>query len=124
MLTVGSSINPAGAITGYYSDAIIGFPTHGFLRAPDGTITTFDVPGAMSTGGSSINPAGAITGYYQDASRNQHGFLRAPNGTINTFDPPGSTFTLASSINPAGAITGYYRDASFPALLHGFLRTP
>ena len=34
-----TAINPDGAITGYYSD--VSFVTHGFLRAPDGTITTF-----------------------------------------------------------------------------------
>ena len=69
------SINPAGAITGYYADA--GFVEfHGFLRAHDGTITTFDVPGAVSTSAFSINPAGAITGTYLDASFTSHGFLR------------------------------------------------
>jgi hypothetical protein len=57
---------------------------HGFLRAPDGTITTFDAPGAggetvcgffataigvlggQGTYGISINPAGAISGSYID----------------------------------------------------------
>ena len=38
------SINPAGAITGVYDD---GTRNHGFLRAPDGTFTTFDIPGAV-----------------------------------------------------------------------------
>src|SRR5579872_4942869 len=38
------SINPANAITGYYLDA--SFVAHGFLRSPDGTVTTFNPPGA------------------------------------------------------------------------------
>ena len=42
------SINPAGAITGNYYDAT-GTGPHGFLRAPDGTFTTFDIPGAVDT---------------------------------------------------------------------------
>ncbi len=54
---------------------------HGFLRARDGTFTTFDAPGAgkganQGTFASSINPAGAITGTYKDASMVSHGFLR------------------------------------------------
>jgi hypothetical protein len=72
--TFAFSINPAGAITGTYFDA--SYVGHGFLRAPDGTFTTFDAPGAGYTNPSSINPAGAITGYYYDASVVGHGFLR------------------------------------------------
>ena len=37
-------INPAGAVTGGYIDA--SGVAHGFVRAKDGTITTFDAPGA------------------------------------------------------------------------------
>jgi hypothetical protein len=51
------AINPAGAITGTSCSAL--FVCQGFLRAPDGTFTTF---GATATSPSSINPAGAITG--------------------------------------------------------------
>jgi hypothetical protein len=35
-------INPAGTITGFYVDTNTVY--HGFLRARDGTITTFDAP--------------------------------------------------------------------------------
>ena len=41
------AINPAGAITGYYCEA--DWCAHGYLRAPDGTITTFDPPGSTFT---------------------------------------------------------------------------
>ena len=51
-----SGINPAGAITGYYCDAVT---CHGFLRAPDGTVTTFDFPGSGYTQPVGINPEGA-----------------------------------------------------------------
>ena len=56
---------------------------HGFVCALDGTITTFDVPGAetgpfQGTIPLANNPAGAITGYYIDASNVTHGFLRTP----------------------------------------------
>src|SRR5260370_35250293 len=75
-----ASINPAGAITGYYVD--VNFVGHGFLRATNGTLTTFDAPGAGTTGflqqgtaPASINPAGAIMGLYIDANTGRHGFL-------------------------------------------------
>src|SRR6516164_874060 len=45
-------INPAGTITGYYQDA--DFLGHGFLRSPDGVITTFDPPGSIFTSAISI----------------------------------------------------------------------
>jgi hypothetical protein len=72
-------INPAGASTSWYIDS--GNVCHGFVRAPDGTITTFDAPGAgtgawQGTFPLTINPAGAVTGYYVDASGVAHGFVR------------------------------------------------
>ena len=45
------SINPSGAITGTYFAA---GTYHGFLRAEDGTITSFDSPGFGRTAGLSI----------------------------------------------------------------------
>jgi hypothetical protein len=82
--TFANSINPAGAITGWYLDANNVY--HGFLRSRHGSITTFDAPGAgtglfQGTFPSSINPAGTITGSYPDANGNSHGFLRIPHGS-------------------------------------------
>ncbi len=117
--TYPSSINPAGAITGHYVDA--NSLSHGFLRASNGIITTFDVPGDVNgTYPSSINPAGAITGTYYDANFVGHGFLRAKNGTFITFDAPGAVATFPYSINPEAAITGFYADVNDAS--HGFLR--
>ena len=102
------------------------------MRAPDGTFTTFDAPGAgtglfQGTNPFSINPAGAIAGYTLDASNVNHGFLRARDGTITTFDAPGATTgsfegTIPFSNNPVGLITGYYTDSS--GVIRGFLRIP
>jgi len=85
---------PGGGVIGYYIDDM-GFAFHGFLRAPDGTITTFDAPGAgtsypLGTFAESINTVGAITGFYQDGSSVYHGYLRAPGGTLTSFDAPGA----------------------------------
>ena len=83
---------PGGGVIGYYIDDV-GFAFHGFLRAPDGTITTFDAPGAgtqaafsQGTFAYGLNPAGAIAGVYGDANFVSHGFLRDSNGTF-TYDP-------------------------------------
>jgi hypothetical protein len=117
--TQAMAINPAQAITGWYSDPS---GNHGFLRARNGTLTTFDYPGSNQTFLSGIDPAGTITGSY--FSNNQyHGFLRARNGSFTTFDypgTPGSTYPFA--INPGGEIAGYYTDAA--GNQHGFLRIP
>lgn len=98
------------------------------MRAADGTITTFDVPGAVNgTSPSNINPMGSITGSYVDASFVSHGFVRAANSTITTFDPPGAGTgpgqgTTPFCNNPVGAITGWYLDSN--NVFHGFLRIP
>src|SRR5690242_2599165 len=42
--TVAFSLNPAGAIAGFFRDA--NNARHGFLRAPDGTFTIIDDPAA------------------------------------------------------------------------------
>jgi hypothetical protein len=117
--TFAYGINPSGAITGHYVDP--SGATHGFLRARDGTITTFDAPDDVrGTYPQAINRAGSIAGYCCDEVT-CHGFLRGSD-SIATFDPAGSTFTDAYGINASGAITGYYTDEK--SVLHGFLRAP
>ena len=135
------SINPAGEMTGSYFEPISGNPFggnwRGFLRAKDGSFTTFDaVPSPSSpcctwTFGISINPAGVIAGFDNDAAFVNHGFVRAKDGTVTILDAPGAgtgvSFypnegTLALGINPAGRVTGPYVDAN--KVIHGFLWIP
>jgi hypothetical protein len=107
-------------------------------------ITTFDAPGAGSTGWLStllrtpniptqgtgsfgIDTAGTAVGSYADPSVVYHGYSRISAGTITTFDAPGAGTgagqgTIGLSINTAGNITGSYLDAG--NVLHGFVRTP
>jgi hypothetical protein len=73
-------LNSVGQVTGDYvtTDRAV----HGFLREPDGTIATFDVPGGDTYPGR-INSAGEITGDFQDVSPSGtaghlHGFVRTP----------------------------------------------
>jgi predicted membrane protein len=103
---------------------------HGFVRATNGTITTFDAPGAGTgtyegTEPIGINTAGDIAGFYIDSSGVHHGFVRVTNGTITSFDAPGAGTgagqgTIGFSINTAGAIAGVYADSS--GVAHGFVR--
>jgi len=123
-------LNQFGAIAGIYSDA--NSVNHGFLRSPDGNITTFDVPDAGTDIGQgtgcpsdcsvSINNWGAITGTYIDANYNYHGYLRSPKGQIVNVDPVGSIGTGPAGINDTGAVTGLYLDPN--NVYHGFVRIP
>jgi hypothetical protein len=136
-------INQWGSIAGYYTDA--SGVQHGYLRSPEGSITTFDFPGSTAPGCPSdcsmgLNNFGAITGYYLDANYRLRGFLRSPAGKLITLDAPGAGTepinpggiigagclfgffcqgTFPVSINDAGVIAGYYVDANF--ISHGFL---
>ena len=119
-------LNQLGAIAGIYSDA--NSVNHGFLRSPDGKLTTFDAPGAgtgafQGTGCSSdcpvsLNDFGAITGIYIDANFVFHGYLRSPEGRFVTVDPAARSTLSLSSINDSGSITGQYVDAN--NVWHGF----
>ena len=124
-------LNTAGAISGLSIDANNVY--HGYLRAPDGTITVYDVPGGgtgpyQGTYPTGINDAGTAEGFDSDSSNVNHGFLRAADGTITTFDVPGEGTgpgqgTVANNINASGAITGNYIDANGPITVSYALRT-
>jgi hypothetical protein len=132
--TYPSSINLWGVITGFYGDA--NAVLHGFVRNPDGHITTFDAPGANTlpgylagTGAGSINALGVIVGQFFDANFVSHGFIRSPGGTFTIIDAPGATTTpgnfqgtWAGSVNLLGIVTGQYQDPSGGT--HGFVWTP
>jgi len=74
-------INDSGAVAGNWAtDPEFKSGGHGFQRFADGTISTFDAPGAgtgqfQGTFPSAINNAGAIAGTVVDSSNVAHGFL-------------------------------------------------
>jgi hypothetical protein len=120
--TFAQSMNPAGAITGYYVDAAHdreGTSVHSFERDSHGIVTTFDPPGVGYSIANSINAEGAIAGYYYKVGI-LHGFVRDNQGTFATIDVPGAAGTSADSINAAGVIAGHDVDAN--SVNHGFLR--
>ena len=112
--TFGSGINDGGVVTGKYLD--VNQFAHGYVRASDGTFTTFDPPGAtfgqfQGTIPVRINTSGVVVGTFQGPDGALHGFLRAADGTITTFDAPGalnqtSSGTMATDINDSGVIVG------------------
>jgi hypothetical protein len=114
-------INQFGAVVGYYNDA--NAVSHCFIRNVDGTISTFDAPGAVA--GSQlvgINPLGLTVGNYTDSSGITHGFLRYPNGHFTSFDAaPGALVTFPNGpINLEGTVVGFYLDQNY--LFHAFVR--
>ena len=69
------------AVVGSYNDGYT--INHGFLRAPNGTITTFDAPGAgvgfnQGTIPLGITSLGEIMGRFIDSGGISHGFTLAP----------------------------------------------
>jgi uncharacterized membrane protein len=112
------TINNAGTIAGYYYDS--GFNVHGFVRASNGTITTFDPPGSNFTEVLNINSSGQIVGQYRGDAVGFHGFMRDTNGTITSFDSPaGGGQILPYRILKDGTIIGFaYANGE------GFIRSP
>jgi hypothetical protein len=126
-----NSINDLGAITGNYADAN-GF-SHGFLRSPDGKLTSFDPPDAGGSGTfpKVINIEGTIVGNYTDSNDSFHAFLRSPDGKFKTWIGPdactgngseGCYGSGGSNINAFGTITGGFEDNSGNFVHHSYMR--
>ncbi|HEY3637411.1 MAG TPA: hypothetical protein VGK90_04605, partial [Rhizomicrobium sp.] len=101
------AINDSGTVTGDYG--YTSEQAHGFLRTPDGTITTFDPPDSTSTLPMGINSAGSIVGLYYGGSSGS-GFIRSPDGTFTAFGVP-DALTYPRSINLKGEVTGFYEGS-------------
>jgi len=78
-----SAVNLLGATTGAILDD--NFEFHSFVRAADGTASTFNVPGQIMVPGSDagsfavgINALGVIAGHWRDPNLVYHGYLRLP----------------------------------------------
>jgi hypothetical protein len=124
-----TSMDSAGDIAGYYSDANNLYHAL-FLTAGSTAMTYFDDPSAaafghLGTAATAINASGVVTGFYRDANLVYHGYVRAANGTFTQLDVSGagtasSQGTEPLSMNSAGVITGRYIDSNFA--VHGFVR--
>ena len=107
------AINSNGVIVGFYFDAQK--LQHGFLRAADGTFTSFDAPGALATDPTAISSNGIVVGVYShptSTSNLPYGFLRYANGQFVTLLAPGTAYTVPIAINDVGQITGWTANDS------------
>jgi probable HAF family extracellular repeat protein len=95
----------------------------GFVRKPNGAVTTIDVPGASSTFVAGINDRDQVVGSYVDADGREHGFL-LERGQMTVIDHPdapdnpAATNTAAVDLNDRGQIVGFYADAN--GTYHGY----
>jgi hypothetical protein len=113
-LTRPVGVNATGQIVGLLQDS--SGASHGFLRNPDDTYTTFDIPGAIFTNATGINARGDIVGRWTDADGVNHAYLRRSRGAYRTFDPLAPCVattlpTVAHGINDVGDIVGRCFDA-------------
>jgi hypothetical protein len=122
--------NSAGAIAGGLIDSN---GIQGFIRAPSGKFTLFDIPPAFVPtfflpNILAMTPGGTILGSYFDANLVLHGFLRTIDGAFTTFDAPNASAafafqgTIPASINDSGIVTGFYFDTTQNSELRVFLR--
>jgi len=117
----------AGWVMGSYIDAKN--VAHGFVRAPNGLITRFNVQGMGESPGQGVvevfgmTPWLEIVGDYLDSDNNYHAFLRTPFGEIKKFACPGAGpgGTAAEADNQVGLISAMYLDDN--GAWHGCLRT-
>jgi uncharacterized membrane protein len=112
------AIDAKGTVGGSWQDNSTA-ASHGFLRAPDGTITTFDPAGSVDTEVRGMSGKDATVGRYQDSDFNVHGFIRKPNGKIIELVKNG--IIAADSINAAGDVCGVLADDQHNG--HAFIRT-
>ena len=116
--TMPNAISEHGAVAGTYCAG----HCHGFVRAPDGTITTFDA-GGLNTTARAINDEGTVTGDYGDTAERVAAFVRTADGQIDTFNGTKAKQTVGTAINDHGVVTGYIQDDNSTLMHHGFIRS-
>ena len=130
---VPQSINASGQVVG--SIAMPNGSKRGWLRAPNGDITTFMVNG-HGTAARGINDSGQIAGYVVDPDSGLiKGFVTTLSGApgfeavsisdAELIEYPGAMRTYVEGITNAGTIIGFWSDQPFPSQsFHGFVATP
>jgi YD repeat-containing protein len=113
-----TAINDAGVCTGSYTPDQ-SFNGTGFIRKPDGDITSFTVLNALGTYPEAINARGQVAGNWDD-STSIHGFVRDRDGKITTIDAPGAQSTSVVGIDARGQVAGNFYDPAGKS--HGFVR--
>jgi uncharacterized membrane protein len=116
--TDANGMNIHGQVVGGSADAKESAASfHGYLREPDGSLTSIDFPFfplSFGTVASDINVHGVIVGGYRDVAGRHCFVLEA--GLFTTIDIPfpHSLNTTCAGINAIGQIVGVYNDANVP----------
>ena len=121
--TYGDFVNAAGAVVGSYVDAD-GMP-HGFIRNPDGSFTTIDLPEMPNLEFlfvNTITDLGVIGFRAKAANDILRSYILLPNGDLYEVRLPGSVTTVVRNVNQDASIIGFYDLADGRRL--GFLGKP
>lgn len=122
--TEARGINASGEIAGFYqtdTTCVEGpvdiryLPSchkHGFTYA-NGTYTTVDVPGAVSTVVNGLNDLGDLVGDYTNPDGSIHGFLWLHTGTITNLDNARAAVTIPMGVNKSMNVVGQADGYSF-----------
>ena len=118
--TYGDFVNAAGAVVGSYIDADGMF--HGFIRNPDGSFNTIDLPEMPNLEFLFVNTItdfGAVGFRAKAANDILRSYILMPDGTLYEVRIPDSVITVVRNVNQDGSIVGYYDLAD--GRRHGFL---
>ena len=121
--TYGDFVNAAGAVVGSYVDTD-GIP-HGFIRNPDGSFTTIDLPKMPNLQFlfvNTITDVGVIGFRAKAVDDILRSYLLLPDGTLYEVRIPGSVSTVVRNVNQDRSIIGYYDSTDGRRL--GFVGTP
>ncbi len=100
-----TGINNLNKIVGEYTTEVGSLSFHGYFLDTDGSLTTYDFPGAQRTEPTAINDAGLIVGTWYDGNAS-HGFLMQLPSTFISYDVPDTVNTILTGINNNGTICG------------------
>lgn len=119
-----TTISDDGTIGGFFfhvGGGCGGAIASGFIRAPDGTVTTFDIENGVAP--KSANTSGAVAGDYLNQACQGNGFLRQADGTVATFGfNATSCCTSVAGMNKRGTIVGTWMTPK--NAVHAFQRAP
>ena len=107
--TYGDFVNAAGAVVGSYKDADDMF--HGFIRNPDGSFITIDIPGMPNLDYlfvNTITDVGVIGFRAKAANDILRSYILLPDGILYEVRFPDSVSTVVRNVNQDGSIIGYY----------------
>lgn len=126
--TVAQGINAAGQVVGHVDETA--GPRNGWLRAPNGDITFFQVNG-VGTNARGINDSGQIAGFVNYPSGIHKGFVTTLTGApgfeavsirdAELLEYPGALATYIEGITNTGELAGFWSDGQ---TWHGFIATP